>query len=165
MPAQPTHSPNDYRPNVGVVVFNTKGQVWLGRRMGVEGPFNWQFPQGGIDEGEDYEAAALRELYEETGLKTVTPLDHTDDWVYYDFPPEVLKQGRIGKDFKGQKQLWFAYRFTGPDSEVNLMAHGEQEFADWEWCDIDAVLDRVVSFKRNSYAEVITRFRRFADKT
>lgn len=154
---------NQYRPNVGVVVFNTKGQVWLGRRLGTEGPFNWQFPQGGVDEGEDFEAAAMRELYEETGLKSVALLDRTEDWVYYDFPPEVLKQGRIGKNFKGQKQLWFAFRFTGVDSEVDLMAHGEPEFSDWEWCDIDNVLDRVVSFKRGSYAEVIARFKVFAE--
>jgi len=148
-----------YRPNVGIVVFNRDNQVWIGKRFGVGGHFSWQFPQGGVDKGEDLEAAALRELYEETGIRSVTLLGRTQDWVVYDFPPEVLANKKIGRNFKGQKQIWFAYRFDGEDAEVNLETHGEQEFERWEWCDLETVIDRVVSFKRDSYRTVIAQFR------
>ncbi|MFT4091245.1 MAG: RNA pyrophosphohydrolase [Asticcacaulis sp.] len=148
-----------YRPNVGIVVFNRANKVWIGKRFGVGGNFSWQFPQGGVDKGEDLEAAALRELYEETGIRSVTLLGRTQDWVVYDFPPEVLANKKIGRNFKGQKQIWFAYRFDGEDTEVDLEAHGEQEFERWEWCDLETVIDRVVSFKRDSYRTVIAQFR------
>lgn len=151
-------APTGYRPNVGVVVFNRDGQVWIGHRYGMAGDYAWQFPQGGIDEGEDLEAAARRELCEETGIKSIELLGRTKDWVVYDFPPEVLAQGKIGKNFRGQKQIWFAFRFTGDDSEIDLNAHHEQEFSRWEWCDLGAVIDRVVHFKRDSYRQVIKEF-------
>lgn len=149
-----------YRPNVGIVVFNRDNQVWIGKRFGVSGPLSWQFPQGGVDEGEALEPAALRELYEETGIRSVRLLGRTEDWVVYDFPPEVLANGRIGRNFKGQKQIWFAYRFEGEDTEIDLQAHGEQEFEQWEWCDLDTVISRVVPFKRDSYRAVIAEFRK-----
>jgi len=155
-----TQGPTGYRPNVGIVVFNRNGQVWIGHRFGIAGDYAWQFPQGGIDEGEDLEAAARRELFEETGIKTVELIGRTIDWVVYDFPPEVLAKKQIGKNFKGQKQIWFAFRFVGDDSEIDLMAHHEQEFSRWEWCDMTTVIDRVVHFKRDSYRQVIREFER-----
>ncbi|ESQ92726.1 RNA pyrophosphohydrolase [Asticcacaulis sp. AC460] len=151
-------APTGYRPNVGVVVFNRDGKVWIGHRYGMAGDYAWQFPQGGIDEGEDLEEAARRELYEETGIKRIDLIGRTKDWVVYDFPAEVLAQGKIGKNFKGQKQIWFAFRFTGDDSEIDLNAHHEQEFSRWEWCDLGSVIDRVVHFKRDSYRQVIKEF-------
>ncbi len=154
--------PKGYRPNVGIVVFNDRGQVWLGHRFGMTGDHSWQFPQGGVDEGEDLEPAALRELHEETGIHSVKIIGRTADWIYYDFPPEVLAQKKIGRNFIGQKQIWFAMRFTGADAEIDLNAHHEQEFSRWEWCDLDHVIDRVVSFKRDSYRKVIDEFRRLA---
>jgi putative (di)nucleoside polyphosphate hydrolase len=149
---------SQYRPNVGLVVFNADNRVWIGHRLGMTSDNSWQFPQGGVDAGEDLEAAALRELYEETGIRSVSFLGRTQDWIVYDFPPEVLANNKIGRQFKGQKQIWFAYRFTGEDSEIDLMAHGEQEFGRWEWCELERVLDRVVHFKRKSYRTVIAEF-------
>ena len=150
-----------YRPNVGVVLFNAGGLVWLGRRAHTAGPLNWQFPQGGVDPGEDWEAAARRELQEETGVRTVSLLGRTRDWIVYDFPPGYggVKQAR---GFRGQKQIWFAFRFEGDDSEIDLEAHHEVEFDAWRWAGLDEALDLVVPFKRGAYEMVISRFRALA---
>lgn len=151
-----------YRPNVGVLLFNRQGRVWLGRRVHSPGPFNWQFPQGGVDEGEDLEAAARRELREETGVTSVSLLGRTEDWTVYDFPPEVLARPNT-RGFAGQRQIWFAFRFEGEDSEVDLKAYPPVEFDSWRWTGLDEALERVVPFKRDTYAEVVQAFRCFAE--
>ena len=151
-----------YRPNVGVVLFNRRGEVWLGRRVHGRGPRNWQFPQGGIDPGEELEAAARRELYEETGVRSVEPLGRVEDWITYDFPPAVMRRGDA-RGFKGQRQAWLAMRFTGEDSEVDLTAVPPAEFDRWRWATLEQAEELVVPFKAATYARVTAEFRRFAE--
>ncbi len=146
-----------YRPNVGVVLANRSGRVWLGRRADTPGPTNWQFPQGGLDRGETPRVAALRELFEETGARSVEPLGQTDDWLVYDFPPEHPR--RKGQDWLGQKQLWFAYRFVGDDQEFDLAGHDQVEFDAWRWASLDDAVATVVPFKRPVYEKVSDIFR------
>lgn len=148
----------EHRPNVGVVLFHPDGRVWLGRRAGTPDPYNWQFPQGGVDEGEDLLAAALRELEEETGVTSVSVLGRTEGWIVYDFPPDIGR-GR----WKGQKQAWFALRFTGDEAEIRLDTHPDQiEFDAWRWGRLDEAPDLVIPFKRAAYEKVVGAFRQYA---
>jgi len=146
-----------YRPNVGVVLFHPDGRVWYGRRAGSTGTHSWQFPQGGVDDGEDLEAAARRELEEETGVVSIEPLARTQEWVAYDFPPGYggSKQAR---GWSGQKQMWFAYRFVGDEAEIDLEAHDEVEFDAWRWGRLDEAPDLIVPFKRDAYRSVVAAF-------
>lgn len=146
-----------YRPNVGVVLFHPDGRVWYGRRAGTPGPHNWQFPQGGVDDGEDYEVAARRELFEETGVTSAELLAKSIEWIAYAFPADYggTKQAH---GWTGQKQKWFAFRFTGEESEIDLEAHGEIEFDAWRWGALDEAPDLVVPFKREAYEQVVALF-------
>ena len=146
-----------HRPNVGVVLANAEGRIWLGRRADTPGPYNWQFPQGGIDKGEAPAEAALRELREETGARSVTLIGQTSDWLAYDFP-EGHRRSRIAERWLGQKQLWFAFRFVGMDAEIDLGAHHEIEFDTWRWASFQEALDAVVPFKREIYRQVMEAF-------
>ena len=143
-----------FRPNVGIILVNAEGRVWLGRRADTPGPRNWQFPQGGVDEGEALFEAALRELKEETGASSVTLLGRTPDWLAYRFP-ENYRRSKAARGWIGQKQIWFALRFTGEDSEFNLGGHEQIEFDRWRWARLDEALDTVAEFKRETYRNVI----------
>lgn len=154
--------PEGYRPNVGAVLFDQAGRVWLGRRVGQAGPHNWQFPQGGIDPGEDLEAAARRELAEETGVRSAEVLARTPGWITYDFPPE-LRASRRARGRRGQAQVWFAMRFTGAEPEIDLAAHAEVEFDAWRWGRLAEAVELVVPFKRAVYKQVAQAFAAFAE--
>ena len=156
-----------YRPCVGVMVLNKQGKVWIGRRISennteYEGAAKrWQMPQGGVDKGEDPGPASLRELYEETGIKSVSLLAQTNDWLTYDLPIDLLGKGLKGK-YRGQKQMWFAYRFQGDESEIAINPPPDghaAEFDDWRWEDMEHLPDLIVEFKRDLYVEVVKHFR------
>ena len=149
-----------YRPCVGVMLVNAKGMAFVGRRIdNREGDF-WQMPQGGIDEGEDLHAAALRELAEETGVgeDCVTVLAQTREELFYDLPDELL--GRLWKGrFRGQRQHWLLARFKGEDSDIKLDAHDPPEFCDWKWIAPETLPDLIVPFKKRVYRSVLEEFR------
>jgi putative (di)nucleoside polyphosphate hydrolase len=151
-----------YRPNVGVVLFHPDGRVWLGRRAHTPGPHNWQFPQGGVDPGEELEAAARRELAEETGARRASFLGRTEGWVAYDFPPGHGGAKQL-RGWKGQKQVWYAFRFEGEDGDFDLSAHGPPEFDAWRWAYLEEAADLIVPFKRAAYQRVVDAFGSFAE--
>lgn len=162
-----TRHKKDYRRNVGVAIFNPQGQVWLGKRFGEDGPHCWQFPQGGMDAGEKPKAAAKRELFEETGLDAagMDYLGRIKGWLYYDFTPELLALKKQRYPYIGQRQKWFAFRYYGDGSDVNLTSHGEQEFSEWRWAELDTIADTIVPFKREVYERLMVEFAPFAEPT
>jgi putative (di)nucleoside polyphosphate hydrolase len=158
-----------YRPNVGIALFNAAGLVLIGRRFRDDGPeviypgLEWQMPQGGIDADENPGEAVFRELYEETGVMSAALLGETD-WLTYDFPSYAGPPHRLAK-FRGQRQKWFALRFTGSDSEIDPLTprNGQEpEFDAWRWERLDRVAQLVVPFRRAVYEEVARQFARFA---
>ncbi len=156
-------NPKDYRRCAGTVLFNKQGQVFLGHRMGATGRHVWQFPQGGMDAGETSLGAALRELYEETCVRSdhVTLLGKIDDWLYYDFPAEYLKSGKA-RGRKGQRQRWFAFLFHGDDTDIDLTAIPPTEFSEWRWGGLDEAVEHIVPFKREIYERLSYEFESFA---
>jgi putative (di)nucleoside polyphosphate hydrolase len=157
-----------YRPCAGLTVFNDKGRVFIGRR--IDGPEHvdnvhvWQMPQGGIDPGEDPWPAALRELYEETNIRSIEKLGEIEEWLVYDIPREIVGQAWNGK-YRGQTQKWYALRFTGNEREINI-AHPagghDPEFVEWRWESLANLPDMIVPFKRAVYERVVREFSRFA---
>lgn len=147
-----------YRPCVGVMLVNREGLVFAGQRLDSDSPA-WQMPQGGIDKGEKPRAAALRELWEETGVTEdlVEFVAKTEDWVTYDLPPELL--GKVwGGKYRGQKQRWFLFRFLGRDDQVRIDTE-HPEFSRWRWVDADEMIASIVPFKRAVYEQVVATFR------
>jgi putative (di)nucleoside polyphosphate hydrolase len=163
-----SHESLPYRPCVGLMVLNRAGLVFIGRRT--EGPEHvdlthvWQMPQGGIDAGEDPWPAALRELHEETNIRSVEKLDEIPHWLPYDLPPEIAKQAWKGR-YRGQTQKWYALRFSGDESEIDIAAPAgghEPEFVEWRWEPMRNLPDLVIPFKRKVYEDVVAAFSHLA---
>ncbi|PVE25298.1 RNA pyrophosphohydrolase [Microvirga sp. KLBC 81] len=159
-----------YRPNVGIALFNRRGQVLIARRLGDDGPetiapgHEWQMPQGGIDAGEDPLTTAWRELQEETNVTSAMYLGEIEAWLTYDFAPYDGPPHRLSP-FRGQRQKWFAMRFTGDESEIDVtLTHGSAvpEFSEWRWQELPEVPALVVPFKRAVYEHVAEAFKPFA---
>ena len=153
---EPPDGDGPYRPCVGIMLLNSSGLVFVGQRINATGPQAWQMPQGGIDEGETPRAAAFRELEEEIGTAKAELLAEHDRWLAYDLPPDLV--GRVWNgQYRGQTQKWFALRFTGVDTDIDLeTAH--PEFASWRWERMDRLPDLTISFKQEIYREVVAAF-------
>ena len=157
-----------YRPCVGLVVLNRDGLAFIGRR--IDGPEHvdlthaWQMPQGGIDDGEQPWPAASRELHEETNIRSVERLGEISEWLSYDIPRDLIGQAWNGR-YRGQTQKWFAVRFTGAESEIDIAHPGgahEPEFSAWRWEKLAKIPELVVPFKRPVYDRVVAEFSKFA---
>ncbi len=158
-----------YRPCVGVMLINREGLVFIGRRKNkrlvehVAEGHEWQMPQGGIDPGEEPFDACVRELHEETNVKSASLLAEAPDWYAYDLPADVAKKSWRGR-YNGQRQKWFALRFEGDDSEINIIAPAghKSEFDAWRWERMERLPDLIIPFKRQVYERVVSDFARFA---
>ena len=156
-----------YRPCVGLMILNKAGLVWVGHRIAEpDSEFAgttqlWQMPQGGIDKGEEPIEAAGRELYEETGMRSVSLLAEAPRWINYDLPPHLVGVA-LGGRYRGQKQRWFALRFTGEDSDIRLDADPDPEFDAWRWAALNELPALAVDFKRPIYRILAASFVRFA---
>ena len=163
----PKPEPTAYRPCVGIMLLNSNGLVWVGRRADVAneegGGSWWQMPQGGIDAGEEPAKAARRELYEETGVRSAEIIAESRHWHSYELPPHLLGVSWGGR-YRGQRQRWFAMRFTGPDSEIDIAAPSghDAEFDRWQWVPMGDLIKLIVPFKRDVYEKVIDEFRPLA---
>ncbi len=143
-----------YRPCVGVMLVNSAGRVFVGQRIDNPGPA-WQMPQGGIDAGEEPDQAAIRELWEETGVSAddVEVVAQTDIWLPYDLPYDLVPKLWKGQ-YRGQEQLWFLMRLKASDDAINI-ATEHPEFSRWKWMEPSELIDNIVPFKRSLYARVL----------
>ncbi len=151
-----------FRPNVGIILLNQKSQVFWGKRIRTH---SWQFPQGGIDRGENPEQAMFRELHEEVGLlpQHVQVLARTRDWLRYEVPDRFIRRDARGH-YKGQKQIWFLLQLVGHDWNLNLRATDHPEFDAWRWNEYWVPLDVVVEFKRGVYEMALTELSRYVPR-
>lgn len=149
-----------YRPCVGIALFNGRGDVWIGNRIGFEGA--WQLPQGGIDGDETPKQAALRELMEEIGTGQAEIIAETPEWLTYDLPPHLIGKAFGGK-YRGQMQKWFAMRYLGTDEDF-VINGAHPEFDAWRWNDFLSLPDIIVPFKRPVYQQLVEIFKTVPDQ-
>lgn len=148
-----------YRANVGIIIANDEGKVFFGKRIGQQA---WQFPQGGIDRGEDPTQAMYRELYEEVGLKPdcVEVVARTSDWLRYDIPQHLIRKRSYPRCI-GQKQIWFLLKMLAPDERISLYENDPAEFDAWEWVDYWYPHTQVIDFKQEVYKQALEELETF----
>ncbi|CUH47420.1 RNA pyrophosphohydrolase [Ruegeria atlantica] len=146
-----------YRPCVGLMLMNAEGRIFVGQRNDRHKDA-WQMPQGGVDKGEDPRDAALRELWEETGVTSdlVEIVAETDGWLPYDLPHDIVPKIWKGR-YRGQEQKWYLLRFTGQDDQINIQTK-HPEFTRWKWQEPGKLIDEIVPFKREVYMQVVAAF-------
>ena len=148
-----------YRPCVGVMLVNAAGKAFVGKRIDNQEGDWWQMPQGGVDEGEDCDAALLRELAEETGARAehVEVLGKLPAELFYELPDDL--QGKLwGGRYLGQRQTWYLARFTGSDADIDIAAHDPPEFCEWKWVEPALLPELIVPFKREVYRAIVAGF-------
>ena len=148
-----------YRKCVGMLILNSNNEVLVGRRLDHPSGF-WQMPQGGIDENENPEKAVWREMMEEIGTNKAKLIYSSKQWVNYDIPADTLKTLPWGKQYIGQTQKWFVFKFIGNDKDINVNTENP-EFSEWKWAKIDTIIDNIVPFKRPVYAKILDEFKNF----
>ena len=146
-----------YRKCVGIMILNINKDILVGRRLDHPSGF-WQMPQGGIDELEKPEEAVWREMMEEIGTNKAKLIKVSNQWINYDIPADTLKTLPWGHKYKGQTQKWFAFQFTGTDSDINVRT-ANPEFSEWKWTNIDSIIDNIVPFKREVYSKILQEFK------
>ncbi len=146
-----------YRPCVGLMLVNTEGRIFVGQRNDRHKDA-WQMPQGGVDKGEDPRVAALRELWEETGVTAdlVDIIAETDGWLPYDLPHDIVPKIWKGR-YRGQEQKWYLMRFAGRDDQINIDTD-HPEFTRWKWQEPARLVEEIVPFKREVYEQVVAAF-------
>jgi putative (di)nucleoside polyphosphate hydrolase len=147
--------PTEYRLGVGIMLINSDKKVFVGQRAD-RFTDAWQMPQGGIDEGEEPLTAALRELYEEVGVKDVEVIASTKEWITYNLPEDLIPELWNGK-YRGQKQMWYLMRLKGGDELININTE-IPEFVKWKWLDLKELPDVIVEFKKDLYTQLVLEF-------
>lgn len=147
-----------YRPNVGIVIFNKNAKIWIGKRSDTTNNKAWQMPQGGIDTNESPIDASIREVYEETGIKSIKQIALIDNWIKYKLPINIAKSKWNGR-YVGQMQKWFLFYFFGEDKEININIEKNSEFIEWQWQDIKYILENIPKFRKEVYKNVFNNFR------
>lgn len=154
-----------YRPNVGLALFNREGKILFARRADLAGNV-WQCPQGGVDKGEELHHAAWREMGEEIGTNRAVLLAEHPDWVTYDLPPHLLGRA-LGGQFRGQRQKWLVFGFTGTDSDIRLDLQNPPEFDDWTWLSVQEILSGRynLGFKKAMYEALLPELEQLFQET
>ena len=146
-----------YRKCVGIMILNHNKEILVGKRLDHPSGF-WQMPQGGIDEYENPEEAVWREMMEEIGTNNAKLIKESKQWIKYDIPTETLKTLPWGNKYIGQTQKWFAFQFTGKDSDINV-GTDNPEFSEWKWTKMNLIIDNIVPFKRDVYSTILEEFK------